>query len=144
MTTMNDNIWRDPVPTPPAAEAGALRVLHVDADAASATMLAALLVPEHQVTCVQTLAAAADAVARERYTLLVLDPDLPDGDGVALFEALRASGAPTPVLLYASRHTVWRDQASAFLLKPWTSPRQLSNTALRLLRGTPAMWVEQA
>jgi two-component system phosphate regulon response regulator OmpR len=34
---------------------------------------------------------------------------------------------------------VWRDQANGFLLKPWTSPRQLWNTVTRLLGVSPAM-----
>ncbi len=117
------------------------RVLHVDNDSDVAQVIAALLVAEAQVTHVYTLQEARLALARGSFSLVVLDPDLPDGDGAALFELLKQAEAPTPVLLYAARHTVWRDQASAFLLKPWTTPYQLRNTIERLLdtgRGAAA------
>jgi len=117
-------------------------VLHVDADEDTALVLATLMMPEARVTHVHTLEAAARIVGEGDYSLLVLDPDLPDGDGAALFEALRKAGSTTPVLLYSARHTVWRDQASGFLLKPWTSPRQLWSTVTRLLGVSPAMSME--
>jgi len=113
------------------------RVLHVDADADSALMLAALLVPETAVTHVGTLAAALQAVGQQQYGLVVLDPELPDGDGAALIAALKRAGANTPVLLYSTQQTIWSAQASASLLKPWASPRQLWGAATRLLGLRP-------
>jgi two-component system phosphate regulon response regulator OmpR len=109
------------------------RVLHVDGDGDTALVLATLLVPETQVTHVHTLAAAKHAIAHERYALVVLDPDLPDGDGAALIAALKQAGAATPVLLYSAREPADRAVASAFLPKPWTSPRQLWRTVAQLL-----------
>ena len=109
------------------------RVLHVDGDGDAALVLATLLVPETQVTHVHTLAAAKRAIAHERYALVVLDPDLPDGDGAALIAALREAQAATPVLLYSARHPDGRAEVHAFLPKPWTSPRQLWRTVSQLL-----------
>ncbi|WP_295995416.1 response regulator [Rugamonas sp.] len=115
------------------------RVLHVDGDGDTALVLATLLVPETQVTHVRTLAAARRAIAHERYALVVLDPDLPDGDGAALIAALKQADSATPVLLYSAREPADRAQASAFLPKPWTSPRQLWRTVSQLLgMGGPA------
>ena len=109
------------------------RVLHVDGDGDTALVLATLLVPETQVTHVHTLAAALRAIAQERYALVVLDPDLPDGDGAALIAALKQANAATPVLLYSAREPAGEAIAHAFLPKPWTSPRQLWRTVAQLL-----------
>ncbi|MET3132346.1 CheY-like chemotaxis protein [Oxalobacteraceae bacterium GrIS 1.11] len=115
-----------------------LRVLHVDGDADAALVLAALLLPETELTHVATLDAAARAIRHERYNLIVLDPDLPDGNGAALLEVLEVLGdtAP-PVLLYAARDSLWRRQSSGVLLKRSTSPRQLWHALRHLLVGAP-------
>jgi len=110
------------------------RVLHVNGDSYTALVLATLLVPETHVTHVPTLAAAAKAIqGGAQFELLVLDPDLPDGDGAELIEAVRKSGAGTRVLVYSARLPERHDQASAFLPKPWTTPRQLWRTVSQLL-----------
>ncbi|NRR32544.1 response regulator [Oxalobacteraceae bacterium] len=114
------------------------RVLHIDADGDAALVLATLLVPETQVTHVHTLAAAEKAIQNEHFALVVLDPDLPDGDGASLIACLREAQAHTPVLLYSARHPASREQANAFLPKPWTSPRQLWRTVSHLLGLGPA------
>jgi two-component system, OmpR family, phosphate regulon response regulator OmpR len=128
-----------------AAHAGACapvdapRVLHVDGDHDAALVLATLLVPETQVTHAGTMAAAVRAAQSGRYALVVLDPDLPDGDGdgAALLDTLCQLQQGTPVLLYSARRPERCDQAAAFLPKPWTSPRQLWLTVSRLLGMRP-------
>lgn len=109
------------------------RVLHVDSDHDAALVLAALLVPETQVTHAGTLDAALRAMRSGRYTLVVLDPDLPDGDGAILLHMLGEQPQATPVLLYSARQPERHDPAMPFLHKPWTSPRQLWLTVSRLL-----------
>ncbi|MBA5688506.1 response regulator [Rugamonas apoptosis] len=109
------------------------RVLHVDSDHDAALVLAALLVPETQVTHAGTLDAAVRAVRSGRYALVVLDPDLPDGDGATLLHILCEQPQATPVLLYSGRQPERLDQGIPFLHKPWTSPRQLWLTVSRLL-----------
>lgn len=109
------------------------RVLHIDGDGGSALLLATLLMPEARVTHAPTLAAATRAIRRNHYQLVVLDPDLPDGDGTALLDALQQVAAPPPVLLYTARDSIWRGAAQASLLKPATSVRQLWNTLEHLL-----------
>ncbi|HJV03149.1 MAG TPA: response regulator [Burkholderiaceae bacterium] len=115
------------------AHGSAPRVLHVDGDHESALVLATLLVPETQVTHAGTLDAALRAVRGGHYALVVLDPDLPDGDGAALLDLLGEQQRAIPVLLYSARRPHRYDQAMAFLPKPWTSPRQLWLTVSRLL-----------
>jgi CheY-like chemotaxis protein len=118
----------DPLDLTPAP-----RVLHVDGDHDAAMVLAMLLVPETHVTHVASLAEASQAIETQQFALVVLDPDLPDGDGAVLIDALREACADTPVLLYSARQPEQRDLASAFLPKPWTSPRQLWRTISELL-----------
>lgn len=114
-------------------------VLHVDADDATALILATLLVPEICIGRAPTMAAAAARLADETFDLIILDADLPDGDGQALIDAVRARGCHTPVLLYSARQPGLHHQAHAYLPKPWTSPRQLWQSVCRLLALDLAM-----
>ncbi|UGQ47098.1 response regulator [Massilia endophytica] len=116
------------------------KVLHVDRDETAALILATLIVPETQVSHAASLGDAAVALAEEHYALIVLDPDLPDGDGYELVRSLRARGDHTPVLLYTATHPDLHHDAHAFLPKPWTSPRQLWQAVSYLLKleGAPA------
>lgn len=122
--------------------AAAPRVLHIDSDHDAALVLAALLVPETQVTHVPSLAAAQEMLRTEKFALVVLDPDLPDGDGVDLMPEVRVLQGDARVLVYSARHPEQHNAGSAFLPKPWTSPRQLWRTVSDLLGIGPAMPVE--
>jgi DNA-binding NtrC family response regulator len=122
--------------------AAAPRVLHIDADADAALVLAVLLVPETQVTHVDTLAAAEALLCREQFALVVIDPDLPDGDGGALLHHLHQHQSDARVLLYSARHPERHMAGSSFLPKPWTSPRQLWRTVSEMLSIGPATPVE--
>jgi two-component system phosphate regulon response regulator OmpR len=122
--------------------AEAPRVLHIDSDHDAALVLAALLVPETQVTHVPTLEAAQHLLLTEKFALVVIDPDLPDGDGIDLLPQLRGPFSETRVLMYSARHPEQHNAGSAFLPKPWTSPRQLWRTVSELLGIGSAMPVE--
>ncbi|WP_165390783.1 response regulator [Pseudoduganella lutea] len=113
--------------------APAPHVLHVDADETTALILATLLVPEVRVSRVATMAAAAARLENERFDLIIVDADLPDGDGQVLVDEVRARGCHTPVLLYSARPPSLHHQAHAYLPKPWTSPRQVWQAVCRLL-----------
>lgn len=113
--------------------APAPHVLHVDADDAAALILATLLVPEIRVSRAATMDSAAARLERERFDLVIVDADLPDGDGQVLVDAVRARGCHIPVLLYSARQPSLHHQAHAYLPKPWTSPRQLWQAVCRLL-----------
>ncbi|MRW91754.1 response regulator [Duganella sp. FT80W] len=122
--------------------AAAPRVLHIDSDHDSALVLAALLVPETQVTHVPSIAAAQELLQSEKFALIVMDPDLPDGDGVDLLPDLNMHQQGARVLMYSARHPEQHHAGNAFLPKPWTSPRQLWRTVSDLLGIGPAMPVE--
>lgn len=116
-----------------ACPPGVPRVLLVDQDPASAANLSTLLMPEAAVVHAPTLADAHRLLGCNNFALVVIDPSLPDGDAGALVSALAA----TPILVHAAREPQWREAATAFLPKPWTSPRQLWSTISGLL-GVPA------
>lgn len=105
------------------------RVLHVDADAAASSQLASLMAPDADVVHAPTLAAARHLMSTGVFSLVVLDPALPDGDPRSLFPML--SG--TPLLVYSALQPEWRGMAPEFLSKPWTSARQLWSTMSTML-----------
>ncbi|MTW12589.1 response regulator [Pseudoduganella eburnea] len=109
------------------------RVLHVDPDEDSAVVLATLLAPEIQVVHAASYGEAQNQLQRGEFALLVIDPDLPDGDGHTLIRKLRQVDQYTPVLLYSASQPMLHHQAHAFLPKPWTSPRQLWRTVSHML-----------
>ena len=109
------------------------RVLHVDPDEDSAVVLATLLAPEIHVVHAASYGEAQNQLQRGEFALLVIDPDLPDGDGHTLIRNLRQNDQYTPVLLYSASQPMLHHQAHAFLPKPWTSPRQLWRTVSHML-----------
>lgn len=59
----------------------------------------ALTGPETSVVCRTSLASAQEALEEERFDLLILDVNLPDGSGLDLLRQARAEGDATPVIL---------------------------------------------
>ena len=55
--------------------------------------------PERSVFRVGTLAEAEEILSRERFSLLILDVNLPDGSGLELLKQLRQRGDSVPVIL---------------------------------------------
>lgn len=117
----------------PATGDGLHRILHIDSDDDAALVLATLLVPAAHVTRAHSIGEAASYIAQESFSLVVLDPDLPDGDGLQLLESLSVILPETPVLLYTARQVKHDALVHAFLPKPWTSPRQLFRSVTELL-----------
>jgi two-component system phosphate regulon response regulator OmpR len=104
------------------------RVLHVDNDSDGAGVLAGLLAPEAEVIHAATLADAIALLENNIFSLVVLDPALPDGDARVLLPLL----AHTPLLVYSAHQPEWRTPTQ-FLPKPWTSPRDLWSAVATLL-----------
>lgn len=59
----------------------------------------ALTGPEVSVVCRPTLAEGREALAEDRFDLLVLDVNLPDGSGLDLLRQVRSEDDATPVIL---------------------------------------------
>ncbi len=60
----------------------------------------------HTANWVQTCADAANALVETKYDLVVLDLNLPDGDGLDLVQEWRASGFTEPVLILSARDSL--------------------------------------
>lgn len=100
---------------------GMRHVLHVDTDRPTASVLAAMLTNEARVTHVASLAQARNMLAANVFSLVIVDPALPDGDARTLLTLL----ANTPLLVYSAHQPEWRDAQVSYLPKPLTSARQL-------------------
>ena len=106
-----------------------VRVLHIDSDNGTASVLAALLSPEAQVRHACSMAEAREVLRKDMFSLVVLDPQLTDGDG----QLLLADIGQTPLLVHANARPHWCTTKDQFLPKPWTSHRQLWLTISGLL-----------
>ncbi len=60
----------------------------------------------HQCDYADSIAAASALLTRSKFDALVLDRNLPDGDGLALARRLRAEGRATPILVLTARDTL--------------------------------------
>lgn len=122
------------MPHPNALPGSALRraprpqLLHVERDDSCAEMLATLLSPDVEVTRASTLAEARELAATRAFSLVVIDPILPDGDGMAFVR----EAVPAPVLVHAIRPPSPAN-AVAYLPKPWTSRLRIWSKVSQLL-----------
>lgn len=79
----------------------------------------------HQCDYADGLAAAAARLAGTRFDALVLDRNLPDGDGLSLARRLRAEGNATPILVLTARETLedkllgFESGGDDYLVKPF-------------------------
>lgn len=94
----------------------------------------------YTVTVVGTCAAASDALSETTYDVIVLDLNLPDGDGLALLTEWRAAGFLEPVLILSARDTV-QDRingldlgADDYLAKPFSVQELLAHIRALLRR----------
>ena len=99
----------------------------------------ALTGPEISVICHPSLAKAREALAEERFDLLILDVNLPDGSGLDLLRQVRAAGDSTPVILLTANDleldevTGMEAGADDYITKPFSLAvlRARVNTQLR-------------
>ena len=106
-TTIHFSILTEPG-APPASPPPPLpveaSVLLIDAHATTSRVLSRLLDQWRlRPTAVGTTADAMKSLAENRYSLVAVDPRLPDGDGLELASGLRASGFIGPIILLAPR-----------------------------------------
>ena len=103
----------------------------------------ALTGPETSVICHPSLAKAREALAEERFDLLILDVNLPDGSGLDLLCQVRAAGDSTPVILLTANDleldevTGLEAGADDYITKPFSLAVLRARVNTQLRRGAP-------
>ena len=98
----------------------------------------------HQCDYADSIAAAAALLARSAFDALVLDRNLPDGDGLALARRQRSEGRATPILVLTARDTLedkllgFEAGGDDYLVKPFAL-QELEVRLLALARRS-AVW----
>ena len=103
-----------------------MRLLVVEDNAKLSELIAAgLAAAGFESDRVARIAAAQEALHASRYAALIVDLGLPDGDGRALVQTLRARGDSTPVLMLTARGSLddkvsgLQSGADDYLVKPF-------------------------
>ena len=97
----------------------------------------------HQCDYADSIAAASALLARSAFDAVVLDRNLPDGDGLALARRLRAEGCATPILVLTARDTLedkllgFEAGGDDYLVKPFAL-QELEVRLLALARRSAA------
>ena len=103
----------------------------------------ALTGPETEVTCRTSLAKAREALTEERFDLLILDVNLPDGSGLTLLRQVREEGDAVPVILLTANDleldevTGLEAGADDYITKPFSLAVLRARVNAQLRRGAP-------
>ena len=104
---------------------GGLRVLVVEAEEdAAAALTAVLRLKGFNANCARTFEAALKSLHSTRPHAVVIDPELPDGDGIELIRRSRASAHPAVVVVVSGNTGLGARRAAAaaganeYILKP--------------------------
>ena len=103
----------------------------------------ALSEQEASVVCRSTLAQGWEALAKERFDLLILDVNLPDGSGLDLLRQLRAGGGCTPAILLTANDleldevTGLEAGADDYITKPFSLAVLRARVNAQLRRSAP-------
>jgi DNA-binding response OmpR family regulator len=123
-----------------------MRVLLVeDNEELSVLLRKALAAGSVEADATATASEASAALAAVRYSAVILDRGLPDGDGLSVLRDLRYRGDPTPVLVLTARGGV-RDRidglnsgADDYLAKPFAFEELLARVRALVRRPTEAL-----
>jgi DNA-binding response OmpR family regulator len=128
----------DPTATPQTSSAGGARLLVVEDDRQLVSLLREqLALAGYAPVMAMTLAEAREQLADGRFDLVILDLNLPDGDGLDLAEEINA-GDKTPMLMLTARGDVESRVAglyagaSDYLTKPFSVAELLARIHVRL------------
>jgi DNA-binding response OmpR family regulator len=118
------------------------RILHVEDDTDIATLFSTILGVKFNYKSVATLMEAKACLKQYQPDLILLDLELPDGNGTQLFNALHAAGLSNrPVVIFSEQEQPQQDmlfnQVSHYLVKSRTSNQLLLDTLSHLTHTTP-------
>ena len=105
----------------------------------------ALAGPDREVSRAASLAEAKAALAGQRFSLLVLDVNLPDGSALDLVRGLRAAGDETPVILLTANDleldevTGLEAGADDYITKPFSLAVLRARVNAQLRRSAPTI-----
>ena len=105
----------------------------------------ALTGPDTSVTCRSTLTLARETLAEERFDLLILDVNLPDGSGLDLLRQVRRNGDSTPVILLTANDleldevTGLEAGADDYITKPFSLAVLRARVNTQLRRSAPTV-----
>jgi DNA-binding response OmpR family regulator len=100
------------------------RILIVDDDDDTCTMLSLFLASEYQVITAKTVAEGLRFAQSERFDLYLLDYNFSDGDGITLCRQIRTFDLNAPIIFCSgeeeqlSKQVILQSGAQAYLLKP--------------------------
>ena len=103
----------------------------------------ALTGPETSVVCRTSLAKARETLSGDRFDLLILDVNLPDGSGLDLLRQVRAEGDVTPVILLTANDleldevTGLEAGADDYITKPFSLAVLRARVNVQLRRSVP-------
>lgn len=103
----------------------------------------ALTGPETSVVCRTSLAKARETLSGDRFDLLILDVNLPDGSGLDLLRQVRAEGDVTPVILLTANDlaldevTGLEAGADDYVTKPFSLAVLRARVNAQLRRSAP-------
>lgn len=116
------------------------RVLHVEDDIDLSKVIGAALSGKVQVDASRTLREAQQRLSEVKYSLVVLDLALPDGNGLSLLDELDQPGqARVPVVILSASEVPRdiQDRVAATLVKSRMSEAHIVETILQVVRREP-------
>lgn len=138
------------IPSAQGTETPSARILIVDDEAnLSELLVMACQVRGWQARGVGTGREAVALARSEHFDAIVLDVMLPDLDGFAVIEKIRAEGIDTPVVFLSARDEVddrltgLRLGGDDYVTKPFNLDEVIARIEVRLRRGTPSGPVDE-
>lgn len=110
-------------------------ILHIEDDDDLSRIIATMLQPNYHVCHAAHMNEAKNLLQSQKFDLILLDLDLPDGNGAELLGALSSANVSTPVVIFSAREAAVdvSAQVRAALVKSQTSNDQLLATIDRLI-----------